>query len=229
MLTATIVLADDHELVRQGLCSLLDGEPGIHVLGETSDSSKVLPLCRRLKPQVLVLDLMMPGPGGLAILQQVRQRLPNIKVVVISMHKQEAYVARALLSGASAYVPKDAPADHLVEAIWAVRTGKTYLSPHLDRQAVEQYLALEQEKQDAYELLTGREKEVLPLVAQSLTSKRIAEIMQISPRTVEIYRRNMMRKMGFRNLLDVIRYAQQKGLIEPPPQSPNDIRLNDSK
>jgi len=210
----TIVLADDHHIVRQGLRALLAMEPGFQLIGEAGDGPRTVQLVNNLKPDVLILDLVMPGLNGLEITRQVRQYSPQTQVVILSMHVNEAYVLEALRNGASAYVLKDNSAEDLVRAIREVIQGHRYLSPPISAHAIETYLKkAEDAPLDAYETLTNREREVLHLAAEGHTNNEIAAHLCISPRTVETHRAHMMHKLNLRNQTELIRYALRRGII----------------
>jgi two-component system response regulator NreC len=223
MTPATFVLADDHQLVREGLRLLLEGQPGFSVVGETSDGLEVAELVTRLKPDVLVVDLVMPGLGGLDVAREVSRRAPRTRIVILSMHSSDAFVVQALRSGASAYVLKDSPGAELVLAIRQVLSGRRYLSPPVSENAIEAYVKrAEGAEVDIYETLTTREREVLHLAAEGLGNPAIGERLGISPRTAETHRTHVMQKLGLRNRTDLIVYAINRGLIpaHPPGASP---------
>lgn len=210
----TIVLADDHPIVRQGLRTVLEAEPDLTIIGEAADGLETVELAARLRPQVLILDLMLPGLSGLEVTRQVHQRSPQTRVVILSMHANEAYVLEALRNGASAYVLKEAGAAELLQAVREVTAGRRYLSPPLSERAIEAYV----EKAaaiplDQSETLTTREREVLHLAAEGHSNAEIAARLGISPRTAETHRANLMRKLGLRSQTDVIRYAMRRGVI----------------
>ena len=210
----TILLADDHTVVRQGLRALLEREPDLSVIGEAADGLDAVQHTERLRPDVLVVDLMMPGLGGLEVVRQVRQRVPGTRVVVLSMHANEAYVLEALRNGASGYVLKDAAVSDLAQAVRAAREGHHYLSPALSDRAIEAYV--EQARPtpfDLYDTLTTREREVLQLAAEGRTNAEIAARLTISPRTAETHRTNLLRKLGLQSQTDLIRYALRRGLL----------------
>ena len=214
MRTTTIVLADDHQVVRHGLRSLLEAEPDFSVVGETGDGLEAAQLVERLQPDVLVLDLMMPGLNGLEVTRQVSQRSPRTRVVILSMHASEAHVLEALRSGAAAYVLKESTSAELVRAVREAVAGRRYLSSPLSERAIEAYMKkAESAALDPYEMLTAREREVLHLVVQGHTSAEIADRLFISRRTVETHRANLMRKLGLRTHTDLIRYALQRGIL----------------
>jgi len=210
----TVVLADDHHVVRQGLRSLLEAEPGLSVVGETGDGLEAAQLVERLQPDVLVLDLMMPGLNGLEVTRQVSQRSPRTHVVILSMHPNEAYVLEALRAGAAAYVLKESTSAELVHAIREAVAGRRYLSPPLSERAIEVYMQkAESAALDPYETLTAREREVLHLAAEGHTNAEIADRLFISRRTVETHRANLMRKLGLRTQTDLISYALRRGIL----------------
>ena len=214
MSLTTIVLADDHHVVRQGLRALLEAEPGFSVVAEAADGLAAADLVERLKPNVLVLDLMMPRLGGLEVARQVRQRSPQTRVVVLSMHANEAYVLEALRNGVAGYVLKESTAADLVQAVREAVAGRRYLSPPLSERAIELYVQKAQATiPDIYETLTSREREVLHLVAEGYSNADIAARLSIARRTAETHRARVMRKLGLRNQTELIRYALRRGIL----------------
>jgi two-component system, NarL family, response regulator NreC len=211
----SIVLADDHHLIRQALRLLLAAEPDLQVVGETGDGLEAAGLVERLKPDVLVVDLMMPGLNGLEVTRLVCERSPHTQVVVLSMHSNEAYVLEALRNGATGFILKDASATEFLAGVRAVASGRRYLSPPLSDRALDAYAQLATAStMDPYELLTVREREVLHLAAEGLTTSEIAERLTISPRTAETHRENLMRKLGLHSHAELIRYAVKRGVVE---------------
>lgn len=218
---ATFVLADDHQLVREGLRLLIEGQPGFTVVGETSDGLEVAELVTRLKPDVLVVDLVMPGLGGLDVTREVARRAPRTRIVILSMHSSDAFVVQALRGGASAYVVKDSPGAELVQAIRQVLAGRRYLSPPLSENAIEAYVKRAEGAQvDIYETLTPREREVLHLAAEGLGNPAIGDRLGISPRTAETHRMHVMQKLGLRTRTDLIVYAINRGMLPAQPPVP---------
>ena len=210
----TILLADDHHVMRQGLRALLEAEPDFTVVGEAGDGRETVELAERLHPNVVVLDLMMPGLSGLEVTRQISQRLPGTRTVVLSMRTSEAYVMEALRNGADGYVAKAASADELAEAVREVMTGKHYLSRDLSERALDLYVQRAQQTAlDAYETLTTREREVLHLAAEGASVNDIAARLVISPRTATTHRANLMRKLGLHSQTELVRYAIQRGII----------------
>jgi two-component system, NarL family, response regulator NreC len=210
----TIVLADDHHIVRQGLRALLEAEPGFRVVGEAGDGLQALQLVEQLAPNVLVLDLMMPNLNGLEVTRQLSKHSPKTRIVVLSMYANEAYVLEALGNGASAYVLKDSHSGDLVHAVREVAAGRRYLSPPLSDRAIEAYQAKAKAATlDRYETLTTREREVLQLTAEGRTNAEIAARLGISARTAETHRANLMHKLVLHTQADLIRYALRRGII----------------
>lgn len=210
----TLVLADDHQVMRQGLRSLLEREPDFKVVGEASSGLEASQLVERLNPDVLVLDLMMPDMNGLEVTRQVKKRSRTTHIVVLSMHRNERYVIEVLRAGAGAYVLKESSADDLSHAIRAVMNNQRYLSPPLSEMAIDAYVhATDQPSSDPYDTLTTREREVLHMAAQGLNNAAIGEYLHISQRTVEVHRSNIMRKLNLANQTDLIRYALKRGIL----------------
>ena len=213
-MTITIMLADDHHVVRQGLRTLLETEPDFQVVGETADGLEVMPLLERLQPDVLLLDLMMPGLNGLAITRQIQQYAIKTRVLILSMHANEAYVLEALQHGAAGYVLKKSEANELVHAIREVVAGRSYLCAPFSELAIQAYKQkADVAAQDSYETLTAREREVLHLAAEGLSNADIAQRLVISSRTVEMHRANLMSKLNLRSQTDLVRYALWKGIL----------------
>ncbi len=210
----TIVLADDHHVVRQGLRALLEAQPDFQLVGEAGDGLEAVQLTERLRPDVLVIDLMMPSLNGLEATRQVSQRSPHTRVVILSMHSNEAYVLEALRNGAAGYVLKGSSAADLVQAVREVVAGRRYLSSPLSERAIEAYIQKATDVTlDPYEMLTNREREVLHLAAEGHTNAEIADQLSISPRTAETHRANLMHKLGLHTHTDLIRYALRRGIL----------------
>lgn len=215
MKTTTIVLADDHRIVRQGLRVLLSAEADFQVIGEADEGREALELVKRLNPDVLVLDLMMPGLNGLEVARQLNKGASHVGVVVLSMHDDEGFVLEALANGVSAYVLKDSNSSDLVQAVREVAAGRRYLSPPLSDRAIETYQQMAKiGAMDRHETLTTREREVLQLSAEGHTNSEIASRLGISTRTAETHRSHLMHKLGLHTQSDLIRYALKRGVIK---------------
>ncbi len=216
-MTVRVLLADDHPIVRDGLSAVLARHEDLQLVGETGDGLEVMTMVKRLQPDVLVLDLVMPGLGGLEIANLVRQDAPQTRVVILSRHDNEAYAAAALQAGALAYVVKKSASDELLRAIRAAFAGDQYISPILSTKALLDYQNQLSESQDPdpQKTLTPRERQVLHLITEGLTNRQIAHRLEISPRTVEMHRANLTRKLGVQSAAELIRYALQHGIIPP--------------
>jgi two-component system, NarL family, response regulator NreC len=216
----SVLLAEDHPVVREGLRAMLEAEGDFQVVGQTGNSSEVGGMVEELHPDVLVLDLIMPGIGGLNALRELVRRRLNTRVVVLSMYANEAYVLEALQNGAGAYVLKQSEAAELVRGIREVSKGRRYLSPPLSQRAVEAYAKRAKGTIATKEAeLTAREKEVLTLVGQGFTSAQIGERLFISVRTVESHRSNLTKKLGLHSQAEMVRTALRRELtpLDPTP------------
>jgi two-component system response regulator NreC len=210
----TVVLADDHHVVREGLRALINEEPDTNVVGDVDNGLEAIEMVKRLQPNVLVVDLMMPGINGIEVTRQIRKLSPKTSVVILSMYGNESYVIEALRAGAKAYVLKESTANELVTAIREVAANHRYLSKTLSERAIEAYMQMSRDSvMDPYANLTTREREILHLAAQGYTSAKIASHLYISRRTVEIHRANMMRKLGLSNQTELLRFAIQRGIL----------------
>jgi two-component system response regulator NreC len=210
----TILLADDHEIFRQGLFMLLSSQPDFKVIGQAADGLDTVAQAERLHPNVIVVDMLMPGLSGMDVTYQVRQRLPDTRVVVLSMHDDEGYVLTALQNGANGYVLKDSSAADLVQAIRAAVAGQRFLSPVLTERAIQAYINRGQEKTSSdYETLTNREREIMHLSVEGLSSPEIARRLSISARTVETHRAHLMHKLGLHSQDDLVAFARSNKII----------------
>lgn len=211
-----IVLADDQNVVREGIKCLLETEPDFEVVGEADDGLAAVSLVERLRPHVLIVDVALRGLSGLEVTRQVRQRAPDTAVLVLSRYVNEWYVTEALRNGATGYVAEHAQARELIRAIRTVAQGKRYVSAPLSMDDVQAWLAqADRHAADPYETLTSREREVLQLVAEGYSSTRVARRLSISVRTAEAHRANVMRKLRLRNHTELIRYALARGVLPP--------------
>lgn len=211
-----VVLADDHPIVRQGLRTLLESECDCQVVGEAMDGLTAVDLISRLVPDVAILDLQMPDLDGLEVARRIREKALATRVIILSMHGDEPYVVQALRHGVVGYVLKGAATTDLITAVSSVMGGKRFLSAPLAERAIESYAlrALEPSSPlDRYELLTGREREVLQLAAQGMTNSEIGQRLVISPRTAETHRANLLRKLSLTTHTELVRFAISRGLL----------------
>lgn len=216
MSVTTVVLADDHHLVRHSLRVMLETKPGFRVVGEAEDGLQALEMLEHLKPDVIVIDVVMPKMGGLEVARLAAKRSPATRVVVLSMHADEAYVIEALRAGAQAYVLKSSSPEEFVTAIREAALGHAYLSPPLSDLAIRAYVSAAQASSlETPEPLTPREREVLHLAAQGYTTSQIARMLSISQQTAQTHRRNMMHRLKLHSQTEVVRYAVERGILKP--------------
>jgi len=209
----TVVLADDHPIVRQGLRHLLESDPEFHVVGEAGDGIEAIHLIELWKPDILVVDMMMPGLSGLEVLRQFKKISPATRAIVLSMQSANAYVVEALHLGAEGYVLKETGPSELVNAIHLVTQGNRYISEKLLERLEVNGRKADEAPLDAYQSLTTREREILQLTAEGKSSTEIGEMLAISPRTVEVHRSKLMKKLALHNMADLIRYAIKRGIL----------------
>ena len=210
-----VIIADDHAMVREGIKSVLE-RAGFEVVGEASSGTEVLPLAERVQPDVAVLDISMPGETGLQAAAKLRQALPHIRVLILSMYDNSEYVLESVRAGAHGYLLKDGAAQELANAIRAVRDGEAYFSPAVAARlsaAVRGDIEREQRRTNL-DLLTGREREVLAGIAKGLTNKEIASELGISHRTVETHRESLMKKLGIRTVAGLTKFSLEAGLLQ---------------
>jgi DNA-binding NarL/FixJ family response regulator len=208
-----VVLADDHTLVRSGIRRILEAQPRFQVVGEAADGQEAVALVRDTAPDVVVLDLNMPGTGGLDVLPALKSVHPAVKVVVVTMHGGREYVARAMKGGADAYLLKDSAVQDLVAAVDAVLDGRPYFSPSI-QELMAELLRGETASPTRATTLTDREREVLGWLARGLSSKEVAQRLDISVRTVETHRANLMHKLGVKSVALLIQVALREGIID---------------
>jgi two-component system response regulator NreC len=210
-----IALADDHAVMRTGLRLVLERQADFTVVGEVSDGREAVALVQKEAPDVLVTDIGMPNLNGIEAARQVAAIAPQVAVVILSMHSDEAYVLRALKAGARGYLLKESAESDLIAAIRAVHAGKAFFSPAVSRMLVEDYVRQLQDREieDSYELLTTREREILQLIAEGKSNKEVAAILTLSLYTIETHRGNLMEKLGLHTVPELILYAVRKGVI----------------
>jgi two-component system response regulator NreC len=210
-----VLLADDHGIVRRGLRSLLESEPGVEVIGEAVDGMEALRLCTKAPPDVLILDIGMPKMNGIEVAARVQKLDSPPTVIVLSMHADESYIIRALAAGARGYLLKDATDEDLLPALRSVAAGRTFFSPSVTGVLMEDYVRQLQARglTDTYHLLTDREKEVLQLLAEGRSNKEVAMLLDLGVSTVETHRSNLMQKLDLHNTAEIVLYAVRKGII----------------
>lgn len=211
-----VVIADDHTIVRKGLCALLEGARDIDVVGEAENGRDAMKMVEKLLPDVLLMDISMPGLNGLEATRQLKKRFLKLKILILTMHDNEEYIFETLRAGASGYLVKRSAPDELISAIHAVQRGDSFLSPSVSKRVIEEYLRVgnrPEKDDDAFEILTDREREVLQLIAEGRVNREIAELLHISIKTVETHRSHIMEKLNMRNVAELTQYAIRKGLI----------------
>ena len=213
-MAVTILLVDDHPIIRQGLRHLLEAEPEFRVVGEAGDGIEALQLIERLKPNILVIDMMMPGLNGLEVLRQIQKISPSTRAIVLSMQSADAYVIEALRYGATGYVLKETGPSELVNAVREVIQGNQYLSAKLSERLQADGRRIIDTPSDPYETLTARASvEILQMTAEGRTSQEIGDKLNISPRTVELHRSKITSKLGIKNQVGLIRFAIKRGIL----------------
>jgi DNA-binding NarL/FixJ family response regulator len=214
MAALRVLLVDDHALVRAGMRSLLQDLPEVEVVAEAGDGAEALAAAERERPDVVLMDIAMKGMNGLEAAARLRERLPAVKVIILSMHTSEEYVLLALRAGAAAYLIKDSATSELELALKSVMRGETYLSPAISRQVVDGYVQRVGASAGP-EPLTPRQREVLKRVAEGRSTKAIAYELNLSVKTVETHRAQIMERLGIRDVAGLVRYAMRAGLVPP--------------
>ena len=211
----SVLLAEDHTIVRKGIRSLLDAERDINVVGEAENGREAVEIAEEIHPDIVVMDHSMPVLNGLEAMRQIRQRDDGIKVLILTMHTNEEYVFQFLRAGAAGYVVKQSAPNELVAAIRAVAAGQSYLSPSISKTVIDEYVRQSQELAitDSYDALTSREREVLQLIAEGNTNREIATQLHISVKTAGVHRNNIMQKLHLSSMAELTRYAIRKGII----------------
>jgi two-component system response regulator NreC len=209
-----ILVVDDHGVLRAGLRALLSAEPDLEVVGEANQGATVLKIAGELKPDIILLDLSMPpGPGGIEVTRELKQKLPGARVLILTVHEDEALLQEAIRMGASGYILKRAVESELIDAIRAVSRGELYVHPAMTRALLNKLGPSPSANAALAEPLTPREIEVLQLIAQGYTNRQTADILSISIRTVESHRSNLMNKLGLSSRVELVRYAKEHHLI----------------
>ncbi len=210
-----ILIVDDHTIMRDGLQSLVASEPEFEVVGTAADGKSAIRLVTELKPDIVMMDLTMPGTSGVDAIAHIKRQHPQVKLVALTFHKEDRYIHSTLQAGADAYVLKDDSRTELFTALKSVLNGKSYLSPSICDRVVAGYLSGgdSASQEPAWEVLTNRERQVIKLIAEGYKTREIAEYLSLSPKTVEKHRTNLMRKLDLHSVSAVTLFAIQNGLI----------------
>jgi len=209
-----VLLVDDHTILRQGLRALLEACSDMTVVGEASDGQEAIAKVRELRPDVVVMDVAMPGMNGLTATRHILAEHPGIRVLILTQYDNREYVLPLIQAGVAGYVLKQAADTDLMMAIRAVYRGESFLYPPIARMLLDSYVS-DHKSADPYDSLTPREREVLIFIAQGYTNRQIAEILHISPKTVDVHRTRLMQKLDLHNVADITRYAIRRGLLDP--------------
>lgn len=212
-MSARIIIADDHKIVRDGLRALLEKEAGMEVVAEAEDGRMAVRIARQLTPDVVIMDIGMPDLNGIDATRQIVSEVPGVKVIALSMHSDRRFVAQMFKAGASAYLLKDCAFEELSRAVKAVLANQTYLSPEITGPVMEDYVRhLAKADVSGFSVLTPREREIIQLLAEGQTSRQIAASLHVSVKTVETHRQQIMNKLNVHSVADLIKYAIREGL-----------------
>jgi len=208
----SVLLADDHRLVRDGLKTIIDSSNDIHVIGEASNGLEALKKVEELRPDVVLLDISMPNLNGMETARRIKKEHPAIKIIILTMHEEQEYSMKMVRMGVAGYLVKDSTAGEVMEAIRSVYNGKAFFSPQIAKVLAESYREAVTDTEDPYERLNNREREILQLITEGHTNKTIASILCISPKTVDNHRTNLMRKLNIHSTADLVRWSTKRGL-----------------
>ena len=208
-----VLVADDHTIVRQGLVGILETSPEIEVVGEAADGHEAVEKSLEARPDVAVLDVSMPRLNGIEAARRIREALPTTRILVLTMHDDEEYVLKMVRAGASGYLLKDSAASELIAAIKSLRSGQAYFGPHASKALAEAYQHPDTLRDDPYERLTDREREIFQLVVEGKTNKEIGEVLFISPKTVDNHRTHLMEKLRMHSTAELVRFAARRKLL----------------
>ena len=212
-----VLIADDHQIVRQGLTMLINRQEDMEVVGEAHDGREALAKAKSINPNILLLDITLPRLNGLEIIHLLKASVPDCRIVIFSMHRKEAYVRQALAAGARGYVLKTSLSTEVLEAIRAAYRGEYFLSHEINAEVISTYLEARKTSPpaDGYDLLSEREQQVFRLMVEGNSTKKIADILCVSPKTVEKHRANLMKKLGVNDLVAMVKYAIKINIIDP--------------
>jgi len=209
-----VLIVDDHTMVRESLVSVLQADGEVQVVAQAADGIEAIEKAMQTRPDVVIVDLSMPRLGGVEVVRRLREALPATRVLVLTMHQEDEYVLQAVRAGASGYLVKDSAASELLAAVRSLHAGRGYFGPQAARTLAEQLQHPERTLDDPYGRLTPREREVLHLIAEGLTTKEIARRLDISTKTAENHRGHVLEKLDVRNTAELVRYALRKGLVD---------------
>jgi two-component system response regulator NreC len=211
----TIVIAEDHTILREGLCALISSQEDLQVVGEAGDGREAIRQVESLEPDLILMDLSMPRMSGVEAIREIRKRIPRTKILALTVHKTEEFILEVLQAGADGYIPKDASSNELMMAIRSVLMGKRYLCPSVSKVVIEGYLESRRasESSTIWDTLTKREREILKLIAEGYKNKEIGDYLFISVKTVEKHRANLMKKLDLHSAAALTAYAMERGLV----------------
>jgi DNA-binding NarL/FixJ family response regulator len=209
-----VLVVDDHEVVRQGIKMVLETDPELEVVGEAASGEDAIDRVRELHPNVVVMDIGMPGLSGFEATRRIRQSNPDVQVLALTVHDSEAYVFQMLQAGATGYIVKRAPAVEVIQAVKRAYRGEAVLHPSVAKLLIRDYLSrVEKGEETSYDTLSDREREILKLIAEGKTNREMADLLYLSVKTVQAHRANLMRKLGMHDRTELVKYAIRKGII----------------
>jgi two-component system response regulator NreC len=209
-----VLVVDDHEVVRQGIKMVLETDPELEVVGEAASGEDAIDRVRDLHPNVVVMDIGMPGLSGFEATRRIRQSNPDVQVLALTVHDSEAYVFQMLQAGATGYIVKRAPAVEVIQAVKRAYRGEAVLHPSVAKLLIRDYLSrVEKGEEASYDTLSDREREILKLIAEGKTNREMADLLFLSVKTVQAHRANLMRKLGMHDRTELVKYAIRKGII----------------
>jgi DNA-binding NarL/FixJ family response regulator len=208
-----VLLADDHDLMRDGIAALLTRVPGLEIVGEASDGLQAIRMIPKHNPNLILMDIGMTPMNGLDATARITNEYPDVRVVILSMHANEEYVLKALRAGASGYLLKDTKKEELIEALTAVASGRTYLSKQVSRHVIDDYVRSVEAKSSPLEQLTPRQRQILQLIAEGKTNKEIAQILKVSIKTVDTHRTLLMQRLDIHDIAGLVRFAIKMGIV----------------